>query len=207
MNFTIVLKHIIHEIWSENSILMLKRNAYAALDYDKAAKWNSEISIVPVTDDNVYDCKEFEDPEHYVPIYKGMIDRGDFVQYGYLDGKCVFRHAIKCSGDITFENAVIKHIDNKCVYSHYAYCAPQARGKGFLTKSLFLVAKKYFDHDIYMLVYEDNYSSLKSHFRTEYYPYKYLTVKNRMFKKKITIKDISDDVKMEIVSRVMDKKY
>lgn len=192
------IKRLPHEIWSKNEILLLKRSAGMPLDYSKRKEFKGE--IIEATEANLEDCGAFEDPKRYVPIYRGMIQNGDLVHFGYLKGRCVFRHAAKCSGDIIFDGALVKTINkNKEIYIHYGYCAPKARGMGFHAESLFMFTNKFFDYDIYTLVKEENYSSLKGCFRVDYNPYMLIKLKHRFFSTKVEKIELNEEQKKRII--------
>lgn len=192
------VKRLPHEIWSNNEILLLKRSAGTPLDYSKLKEFKGK--IIEATEDNIEDCGEFEDAKRYVPIYRKMIQNGDIVHFGYIEGHCVFRHAAKCSGDILFDGALIKTIKkNNEIYIHYGYCAPQARGMGFHTESLFEFANKFLDYDIYTLVKKENYNSLKGCFRVDYRPYRLIIVKHRLFSVKIKQTELNEDSRKQII--------
>lgn len=103
-----------------------------------------------MTEENISDCAAFEDPEHYV-------------HYAYLDGNCVFRHALQCSGSIYFSETYIKALSENERYIHYAYCAPQARGNAIHKESTVRLCSLYPDSDVYVIVALDNIASLKAY--------------------------------------------
>ena len=192
------IKRLPHEIWSNNEILLLKRSAGIPLDYSKRKEFKGE--IIEATDANIEDCGEFEDPKRYVPIYRKMIQNGDIVHFGYIGDHCVFRHAMKNSGTIDYDGAVIKKIVlGKEKYVHYAYTAPCARGRGLHVNSLYIFAENNKDCDFFSLVKENNYVSLKGHFMLGYAPYLRIIVKHRFFSIKVEQTELNEDSKKRIV--------
>jgi len=164
-------------LWSTDSILLLTRPA--GPPGAEARPFAGELRIV--TEKDLSDCAAFEDAAHYVPVYRDMLRRGDFVLFGYLDGACVFRHCLQLSGPFSFKGHPVRDLAPNEAYVHYGYCAPNARGNGFHQASLSRFPREFPTRTLYALVKEDNEKSLRGCFRTGYRPYSRLTAKSRFF--------------------------
>lgn len=200
MSWKTFAKRLIHNCWSKNEILLLKREKNLKLEQSHFKECKGR--IVYVTEDNISDCGAFENPEHYIPVYRKMISNGDYVHFGYLNDDCVFRHAAQCSGVLSYDGVSIKNLKKGLeVYTHYAYCAPRARGMGFLPMSLQLFAEKFSKCDMYTMVNEDNISSLRGHFRVGYVPYMRIEVKNHFFTKRVRKQRITQEEATELVTQ------
>lgn len=173
-----------HRLWSTNTILLLVRPIGKPLDDSFHKPCPGE--FCPITAKNIEDCASFENAEHYVPIYREMLSNGDYGHYGYLDGECVFREWVQVSGTFCFEGCPVRLLSENQGYIHYAYCTPEARGNGFMTRGVFLLTQAYLDRQLFALVREDNLPSLKSLRRNGFEIYSKLTVKNRFFRRKLT---------------------
>lgn len=166
-----------HRLWSTSQTLLLLRPANAPLPEQTWKPCPGEFR--PVTEENIDDCGQFEDAAHYVPVYREMIQRGDFVHFGYLNGKCVYRHAAQCSGDVVWGGCFVRHLQSHEIHTYFSYCAPDARGGGWQTESLRIMFETYPDCTAYTEIKKTNIPSLISCFRAGYRPYSVLTVKNR----------------------------
>lgn len=169
-----------NDLWSTDSILLLVRPANAPVAPFPSKPCIGELRLV--TEDHLPDCAAFENAAVYVPIYQKMLRQGDLVHFGYLNGKCVYRHAAKTSGILVFSGHTVRCLGEKELITHFSYCDPSARGGGWQTESLREFFRVRFDSTSYTLILEDNYSSLISCFRAGYQPYSRLTVKKRFFR-------------------------
>lgn len=171
-------------LWSTGSTLLLVRPAGAPVDPFPSKPCIGELRLV--TEDDLPDCAAFEDAAHYVPIYRDMLRRGDLIHFGYLNGKCVYRHAARVSGNLEFSGHALRRLGEKEIVTHFSHCAPEARGGGWQTESLREFFRARFDCTSYTFVLEDNLPSLISCFRAGYRPYSRLTDKNRFFRNTIS---------------------
>lgn len=176
-------------IWSERSILLLVRSANQKVDESRRKPCEGEFR--PVTEKNIGDCAQFEDADTRVPVYREMLENGYMMRFGYLNGKCVFRHAAQCSGDVTFDGCTILTLGEHEISPCYSYCAPEARGKGFHAESIYRMAQEFPDCTSYTMVLPTNKSSLKGYYRNGYEPLALLTVKKRFFKRQLLRKDFT----------------
>ncbi|MDE6454831.1 MAG: hypothetical protein K2L38_02710, partial [Dysosmobacter sp.] len=142
-------------LWSTDSILLLVRPAGAPVDPFPAKPCIGEIRLA--TESDLPDCAAFEDAAHYVPIYQDMLRQGDLIHFGYLNGRCVYRHAAKTSGILTFSQHTVRRLGEKELITHFSYCDPSARGGGWQTESLREFFRARFDSTSYTLILEDNY--------------------------------------------------
>ena len=166
-----------HRLWSTSQTLLLLRPANAPL---LEQTWKScPGEVRDATEDSVSDCAQFEDASHYVPIYREMIRRGDVVHFGYLNGKCVFRHCMQRSGSFYEDGCLVHTLGADEAFTHYGYCAPEARGNSFHSESLRIFSVCNPKLNIFTAVKPDNYKSLIGVYRAGYLPYSLLTVKNR----------------------------
>ena len=184
-------KALRRRIWSDSEILLLVRPAGKPLDDTRRKPCPGEIRAV--TEKDLPDCAAFEDAARYVPVYREMLRRGDVVHFGYLNGRCVFRHCMQMSGEITFSSCGIRRLGPHEGYVHYGFCAPQARGNGFHAESLYRFCHWEADFTVFAIVRENNSSSLKGCFRSGYEVRSLLTVKNRFFRRTLTEKVLSPE--------------
>ena len=105
-------KALRRRLWSDSKILLLVRPAGKPLDDTKRKPCPGEIRAV--TEKDLSDCAAFEDAARYVPVYREMLKRGDLLHFGYLNGKCVYRHAAQCSGDITHDGCFVRRLPRRC---------------------------------------------------------------------------------------------
>lgn len=175
------LKYYKERIYSTHSILLLVRPAkeFAAEMQHKPCPGEFRA----VTEDNIHDCAAFEDADHYVPVYRSMLEKGDYVVFGYLNGVCVFRHAMQKSGDISFAHSTIRQLKENEAYVHYGFCAPEARGQGFHSESIYRFCKDNPSHTLYAMVEEKNIASLRGCVRNGFHIHSRLTVKYRFFRR------------------------
>lgn len=184
-------KALRRRIWSDSEILLLVRPAGKPLDDTKRKPCPGEIRAV--TEKDLSDCAAFEDAARYVPVYREMLKRGDLLHFGYLNGKCVYRHAAQCSGDITHDGCFVRRLQPHEIYTHHSYCAPEARGNGFQPESLRQMFLTFFDCTAYTLIEPQNKRSLVGAFRGGYEVRSLLTVKNRFFRRTLTEKVLSPE--------------
>lgn len=173
-----------YRLWSTHSILLLVRPANAPVDPFPSKPCIGELRFV--TEEDLPDCAAFEDPAHYVPVYREMLRRGDLVLFGYLDGTCVFRCCLQCGGPILYQGYTERELAANEAYVHYVFCAPAARRKGFHKAALRYLRAACPGRVLYAQVMEDNIPSLRGFFRTGFRPYSRLTVKNRLFRSVLT---------------------
>lgn len=195
---------LLHRLWSTDEILQLVRPANAPLPERTWKPCPGEFR--PVTEENINDCGQFEDAAHYIPVYREMIQRGDFVHFGYLNGKCVYRHAAQCSGDVVWGGCFVRHLQSHEIHTHFSYCAPDARGGGWQMESLRIMFETYPDCTAYTEVKKTNIPALISNFRVGYRPYSVLTVKNRLLHRSLTERKLSPEEISSFVSSVMQSK-
>lgn len=200
MNFFEFFERVKQRLWSQGSALLLIRPAGKALDESKRKP--SCVEFRPVTEDNIFDCAAFEDANRYVPVYREFLSRDGYVHFGYLDGKCVFRHVIEAVDAFFWEECLVRQAEEgeKLHYIRYGFCSPQARGKGCHSQSLFFMAEKYSDFDLYAIVFPDNYASLKGFFRSGFEVQSLITVKHRFFRRVLMEKVLSPEEKAEYES-------
>ena len=172
-------KQIKTGFWSTDSILLLIRPAGAPVDPFPSRPSAGKLRLV--TEEDLPDCAAFEDPTVYVPIYREMLRQGDLIYFGYLNGKCVYRHVATSSQNVCFAGHIVHHLGEREMMTHYSLCTPAARGGGWQTESLREFFHSRFDYTSYTLISEYNYASLISAFRAGYCPHSRLTVKKRIF--------------------------
>lgn len=168
---------LLHRLWSESETLLLVRPANTPLPERTWKPCPGEFR--PVTEENINDCGQFEDAAHYVPVYREMIQQGDVVHFGYLNGKCVFRHCMQRGGTFYEDGCPVRTLGKNEVYIHYVFCAPEARGLGLHTEGTRRFCEAFPSDTFFSCVKSDNASSLYGFFLSGYHPYSVLTVKNR----------------------------
>lgn len=200
MNFFEIFERVKRRLWSQRSILLLVRPAGKTLDESKRKP--SCVEFRPVTEDNIFDCGAFEDANRYVPIYRDFLSRDGYVHFGYLDGQCVFRHVIEAVDALFWEGYPFLRAEKgeKLHYVHYGFCSPKARGKGCHSESLFFMAEKCSNVDLYAMVLPDNYASLKGCFRAGFELQSLITVKHRFFRRMLLEQVLSSEEKAEYES-------
>ena len=191
MNISAFLTRLRHRLWSTSTSLLLVRPAGTAVSIPEEKRCPGELR--EVTEENIMDCGAFEDAAHYVPIYRSMIEKGDVVLFGYLNGRCVFRHCLQLHGAFNFDGCVVRVLNGEEAYVHYGYCAPEGRGNHFHLTSLVYMASTHFTKKNYAIVKEDNVRSLKDCYRAGYEPYSLLTVKNRLLHRSLTEQVLSPE--------------
>lgn len=166
-----------HRLWSTSQTLLLLRPANAPLPEQTWKPCPGEFR--DVTEENINDCGQFENAVHYVPIYWEMLKQGDVVHFGYLNGKCVFRHCMQRSGSVYEDGCLVHTLGTDEAFIHYGYCAPEARGNSFHSESLRIFSVCNPELNIFAAVKPENYKSLIGVYRAGFQPYSLLTVKNR----------------------------
>lgn len=180
-----------YRIWSTGSILLLVRPANAPVDPFPCKPCAGELRAV--TEADLPDGAAFEDPAHYLPVYKKMLERGGVIHFGYLGGKCVYRHAATFSGTLDFRGCVVRRLGEKEMFTHFSYCAPEARGGGWQTESLREFFRLFPGYRSYTCVKDDNFPSLIPCFRAGYRPYSRITVKKRFFRSALTETPLTEE--------------
>lgn len=184
-------KALRRRLWSDSKILLLVRPAGKPLDDAKRKPCPGEFRMV--TEENIQDCAAFEDAARYVPVYREMLARGDYGQYGYLGRNCVYREWLQQSGDLVFDGCKVRALlENECI-SHYVFCAPAARRNGFQSNGGARLVSLFPGKTFYTLVRPENSVSLKNFLRNGYEIQSLLTVKNRFFRRTLTEKVLSPE--------------
>lgn len=176
-----IFHSFIHRIYSDSEILLLKREPNETRN--KRRKDFSGV-FCQVTEDNIKDCLSFEDAS-FVSIYRSMLMNGDIGQYGYLNGKCVFRSWLQCSGKIKFEGCTVHRLKQNEYNSHYTFCAPEARGNGFQYESIHQLICMYPKGVFYSMVLPEKEISLKNYKENGFKVYQLIRVENRLFQRKL----------------------
>lgn len=193
------------KIWQCEESYLLKKAANTPVD--NIVRKNEELVFEKVTEKNILDCGAFESVDKYVPIYRKMIEAGDYVHYGYLASECVFRHAVKLSGSIKIGSQEICDIGINDGYIHYGYCEPKVRGLGFHAESLFRFSELFNDKNLYAIVDCDNISSLHSCFRNNFSVNKIIRTNYRFFISKTIITEVSERESNDIINNVKNIKH
>ncbi len=182
------LRHVWRRLWFEQTIMLLVRPEHAKVH----SEWLEQCpgSFCTVSEMNLGDCLEIEDA-HYLALYQKMLMRGDYGQFGYLNGKCVYRAWLQRSGDIEFQGCSVLTLKEREGYSCYDYCAPSARGNGFQAAGIARVIQKFPELTIYTLILPTKPWSLRNYLRNGFEPQSLITVKRRFFYKKLVNKTIS----------------
>lgn len=184
MSLNTFFSRLANRLWSDHEMLLLVRPADKPLDEALHKPCAGEFR--PVTEQNINDCAAFEDAARYVPVYREMLQRGDVVHFGYIDGQCVFRHCMQTSGSFTYEGCPVRTLATGEVYTTYGFCAPAARGKGLLAESLYQFFLSHFHDTAYTLVAPENVSSLRSCYRNGYEIRSRIVVKCRFLRRTLT---------------------
>lgn len=175
-----VYRFLKDRIWSTDSILLLIRPASISSEVHAQRPFLGTFRTV--TEEQLSDCAAFEDPARYIPIYRDMLRRGDIVQFGYWEGKCVFRHCLMPSGSFSSGSHTVRTLGKNEAYIHYAFCAPQVRGNHFHTESIRRFCSLYPNRTIYTMVKEEKPFSLRGYMQNGFIPHSRITVKNRFFR-------------------------
>lgn len=191
MKMTVFFTRLRHRLWSTSTSLLMVQPAGTVVTIPEEKRCPGELR--KVTEENIMDCSAFEDPAHYVPVYRAMLKQGDMVLFGYLNGRCVFRHCLQLHGSFDFDGCAVRLLSDTEDYVHYVYCAPEFRGNHFQLAALAYSASMYHSQRSYAVVKEDNMSSLKNFYRAGYEPYSLLTVKNRLFHRALTERVLSQE--------------
>lgn len=178
-----------HRLWSTSEALLLVRPANKPLPPQTWKPCTIELRLA--TPETVQDCGDLEDASLYAPIYLQKLADGDILHFGYLNGKCVYRHAAQCQGDIFWDGVLVRHLTPKEIHTYFSLCAPEARGHGVQTESLRQMFLMQFDCTAYTEVVPDNKASLVSCFRAGYEVHSLLTVKNRFLRRTLTEKRLT----------------
>lgn len=191
MKITVFLTRLRHRLWSTSTALLLVRPAGTVVTIPEEKRCPGELR--EVTEENIMDCAAFEDAALYVPIYRSMLEKGDIIHFGYLNGRCVFRRCMQLHGTFDFDGCAVRSLKENEAYTHFSYCAPEGRGNHFQLASL---SNMYETHPMvrgYTIIKEDNIPSLKNCYRAGYEPYSLLTVKNRLFHRALTEQVLSPE--------------
>lgn len=194
MKITAFLTRLRHRLWSTSTSLLLVRPAGTVVTIPEEKRCPGELRAV--TEENLMDCAAFEDPAHYVPIYRSMLEKGDMILFGYLNGRCVFRHCMQLHGTFDFDGCVVRSLKENEAYILFGYCAPEGRGNHFHLSSLVYMASTHITKTNYTIVKEDNIRSLKDCYRAGYEPYSLLTVKNRFFHRALAEQVLSPEERL-----------
>lgn len=178
-------------LWSERSILLLVRSAEKQPEESLRKPCPGEFR--PVTENNVIDCAAFENANRRVPIYREMLKRGDYGQYGYWNGVCVYREWLQMSGDVTFDGCIAFTLQENECSSQYVFCAPSARNNGFQAASGFHLAELFPQITFYTMVLPEKLNSLRNYWRCAFEIHSRITVKNRFFHRTLTTTPLSRD--------------
>ena len=194
MKPTEFLTRLRHRLWSTSTSLLLVRPAGTVVTIPEEKRCPGELR--EVTEKNIMDCAAFEDPVHYVPLYRSMLEKGDVILFGYLNGRCVFRYCLQLHGAFDSDGCVVRVLNGEEVYVHYVYCAPEFRGHHFHLAALAYTASMYHKQQSYAVVKEDNIPSLKNFYRAGYEAYSLLTVKNRLLCRTLTERILSQEERL-----------
>ena len=179
MTWVQLMEAVKRRLWSNSESLLLVRPAGKLPDESKRKPCDGVFR--PVTEKNIQDCGAFEDASVYVPIYREMLKAGDYVHFGYIQGKCAFRHCLKKSGSFDLGGGTTRTLSSGEVYIHYGYCAPEHRGHGLHAESIYRFCMDHLNDTIYTLVKETNRSSLHGCARNGFEVKSRLFEKNRFF--------------------------
>lgn len=178
MTFKEFYKRVMFRLWSKETILLLIRPANAPLDEALCTPKRGELRFVG--EELLPDCSDCDNAEHLVPIFREMLQRGNLVQFGYLDGKCVFRHCLQCKGKFFLSGNTAQTLQKNEGYILYGYCAPIARGYGMHTASIARMIALHPDWTFYTLVREENPASLYGCYRAGLVPVSRITSGRRL---------------------------
>lgn len=198
MNLKSFLSRLKHRLWSESSILLLKRPAGTPLDENHCKPCPGEFRLA--CEENIGDCAAFEDATFFGPIYRKMLVQGDLVQFGYWHGKCVFRSCAQKSGPLIFDGCAIHHLAAEEATIHYVFCAPEARGNAFHTRGVFQLLQHLLNKDVYAMVFLYKRNSLKGFLCNGFFPEARVKVKNRFLFRTCTSVPLTEKEKLEILS-------
>lgn len=196
-----VYQKLKYGFWSVDSILVLERPAGSPTSEFSHKHFEGEIRNV--TGMELSDCAAFEDPEHYVPIYQNMLKRGDLVRFGYLKGKCVFRHCLMLSGSYKFGGHTLQTLAPNEAYIHYVFCAPNARGKGFHEVSLHQLCCMYPKYSLYAQVKENNVPSLRGFFQNGFAVKSEFIIRRRFFHSSLHENVFSEGKNMALREKIL----
>ena len=174
-----MIKRIFHRLWSVEKTLFLYK------------KENIVPQKTPLFEGVFFRCKtedsdctaSFEDAGYYAPIYRKMIEKGDWVVLGVLEQECVFRCCVQLCGDINFDGCVVRSLQKQEAYIHYVYCSPEHRGKGFHKECLRWIASQLPGYRFWAQVQEKNIPSMKGFKENGFAVYSELTSYNRLGKR------------------------
>lgn len=196
-------KHLRHRIWSEAPILLLVRPAGKPLNeelYRRLTERGGE--IYSVTEKQLGDYAPFGNANVHMPVFQKILQKGGIVHLGYLNGKCVYRHAAQCSGDIEYEGCLVRHLGLNEMMTGLSFCAPEARGHGWQTRSLYKMFQEKPEYTAYTLVREKNPASLVACLHAGYEIRDLLTVKNRIFHRSLTQRPLSKEEIQGIIAQL-----
>lgn len=170
----------LHRLYSNSEILLLVRKPQESVKKEK--DFPGVFCIV--SEDNIKDCLNFEDAS-FMAAYRNMLLKGDIGHYGYLNGKCVFRSWLQCSGDIKFEGCTVYRLKENEYNSHFTFCAPEARGNGFQCESISQWIHMYPDGIFYSMVLPEKEISLNNYKRNGFKVCQLIRVENRLFQRRL----------------------
>ena len=179
MNRKEIAKRICHRLWSVEKTWFLCR------------KENIPVREAPSFEGAFFRCTieeidrtaSFEDIKYYAPIYRKMIEKGDWVVIGALGQKCVFRCCVQFGGDIYFDGCIVRSLQKQEAYIHYVYCSPEYRGRGFHKECLRWIASQLPGYRFWAEVKENNIPSIKGFKENGFAVYSELTSYNRLGKR------------------------
>lgn len=184
--------------WSTNRMMLLRRPAGKPMDEGLHKPCTGELRAV--TEETMGDGANLgrDWPEYC----RELLDRGDLVRYGYLDGKCVFRHVLRYGGTLPLSGREYFRLRPEDGYTHAGYCAPEARGKGLHAEDLWQVCAMYPDMTLYTEVKPENAASLRGCYRAGYEPVAVVEVDYRFFfRSALRRRDYTPEEARELVRR------
>lgn len=193
------LRALRRRLWSQQESLLLMRPAGRLPDESRRKPCPGSFQMV--TEDNIMDCATFEDAARYTPIYRRMLEAGDLVWYGYIDGVCCCRLCLQKSGSFDCSGVLVRTLASEESYIQYVYCDPKYRGNGLHTAGVHHFCTAYPNHTIYTLVEETNKASLHGFARNGFEVTSRLVVKNRFLFRWLREQKISKAESDAILSR------
>ena len=198
-----LLEKLGRHFWSTNSMMLLYRPAGKPLDKSLRKPCSGIFRIVTseIVDDGTVLSETA--PNGDWPAYcRTLLERGDVVRYGYLDGKCVFRHALRRGGTLSLSGREYFQLGPEDGYAHAGYCAPEARGMGLHAEDLWWAAETFPNMTLYAEVKPENAASLRGCFRASYEPVALIWVKHRFFlRSRVHRRDYTPEEAREIVEK------
>jgi ribosomal protein S18 acetylase RimI-like enzyme len=147
---------------------ILKYDSKVVIQYEHKInkELNIEVTICPITNENIGDISVYDGNHHTINKYKKMLLQGDLGYYAYLNNQWVGRAWVKVGPKLIekWYHLPPQTLKADEAYCHFGEVVPSARGYGIAAAMLNRIIsdlKNKVNH-IYVMVDENNLSSRKT---------------------------------------------